>query len=230
MIHPASKSRKISIVDIARMAKCSPSTVSNTLNGKGRSSEKTRENILNLCQKHGYSPNSAARNLRLRRTETVGVMFYPSCAQLFRNVFYAEIMEALEEQLETSGYDVLLAGYSNVSRGATPRFIRQGKVDGIVLLGNYPEDIIDEIHKYNVPMLLLDSNSNKLSIDSITTNGTQACIDIVDYLYQQGHRKIAFLAYHQIDYNTEPRISGYLSGLSRKGAPADKKLVIRVDG
>ena len=97
-------------------------------------SEATRDTVLKAVDDLGYRTNSAGRNLRMRRTEILGLLFYPSCAQVFRNPFYSEVMEALEEKLARAGYHLLLAGYeASVRESKIPDFIRSGKVDGVAL-------------------------------------------------------------------------------------------------
>ena len=70
----------------------------------------------------------------------LGLLFYPTCAQIFKNPFYAEIMEGLEEELTRQRYHLLLAGYqvSVTDDLPIPQFISQGKVDGMILLGRLP--------------------------------------------------------------------------------------------
>jgi LacI family transcriptional regulator len=64
--------------------------------------------------------------LRTQKTNTVGLLFYPSCAKLFRNVFYAEIMEGLEEGLSAHSYDLLLAGGDfSPEQPRLPSFLQQ---------------------------------------------------------------------------------------------------------
>ena len=87
------------IKDVAREADCSIATVSLVLNDRGRIGKATRARVRQACKKLGYYPRAAGRNLRRRRSETIGILFYPSCSHIFRNVFYSKIMEGLEEEL-----------------------------------------------------------------------------------------------------------------------------------
>ena len=83
--------------DIADLVGCSLATVSNAINGRGRMSEEVRKEILAKCAELNFVPNSAGRSLRLQRTDAVGVIYAPSFAELFGNVFYARIMEGMAE-------------------------------------------------------------------------------------------------------------------------------------
>ncbi|NDV61583.1 LacI family transcriptional regulator [Puniceicoccales bacterium CK1056] len=212
--------RITSIKEIAQLAGCSIATVSNTLNNKGRISQEVREKVLEICEKHGYVPNSAGRNLRRQTMETVGLLFYPSTSAIFRNIFYAEIMEALEATMESRGYDLLLSGFdSSVADQHTPRFIRQGKVDGIILLGGFPRSEVRKLLGFSLPLLHLDSYRERIKIDYITTDGYAACGQIVDHLVNLGHRRIVFMAHAHEDTNADQREAGFLAAVNRHDLP-----------
>src|SRR5271155_2933541 len=135
--------RRVSVFEVAQKAKCSIATVSNVLNNKGRVGARKRKIVLRVAERLGYQANSAGRNLRMCKSEMLGLLFYPSCAQIFKNPFYAEIMEGLEEGLALEEYHLLLAGYQvAVADSALPDFLVQGKVDGMILLGRFPGEII----------------------------------------------------------------------------------------
>ena len=52
-------------------------------------------------------PNAAARGLRMQKTETIGLLLYPTCARLFRNIFTGEVIEGVEQALIDAGYHLL---------------------------------------------------------------------------------------------------------------------------
>ncbi len=215
-----------SIHDIARAAKCSISTVSCAINGKGRVNDATRARILAACTALGYAPNAAGRHLRLQRTETVGLLLYPTCASEFRNSFAAEVIAGLEDRLIAANYQLLLGGYHpQVAAGTVPRFIGQGRVDGVVLLGNYPERILSALAAHPLPLLLLDSEHGE-AIDSLTTDGYAAGAEAVRHLAGLGHRRIAMLAYGHDFPNPRQRRLGFLAGLRANGLDADERALI----
>jgi LacI family transcriptional regulator len=219
--------RRVSIFAVAQKAKCSIATVSNVLNNKGRVGPKRRKVVLRAVEELGYQVSSAGRNLRIRRSEMLGLLFYPSCAQIFKNPFYAEIMEGLEEGLTKEGYHLLLAGYQlSVADSPVPDFLVQGKVDGMILLGRFPSQIIQNFCKASSPLLLLDSNVES-AVDSVISDGFTAEINVVNHLALLGHRNIVMLAYDMEDYNIDLRIQGFLSGMSMCGLDGGEANVIR---
>ena len=219
-------SKPISITDVARECDCSIATVSLVLNGRGKISAATKKRVIKAAARMGYVPNPAGRSLRSHRTNTIGLFFYPSCAQLFRNVFYAEVMEALEHHLGEAGYDLLLAG-SDFSRqeARSVSLITQRRVDAAIMLGAFPVKQIDALGNAGVPFLLLDSNLDELPVDSVTTDGFSAGRIVVDHLFAKGHRRIIMMAYELDDYNIDKRAQGFLSGLKHYNLPVRDSLI-----
>ncbi|HEY8966205.1 MAG TPA: LacI family DNA-binding transcriptional regulator [Candidatus Methylacidiphilales bacterium] len=209
--------KRVSIFEVARRADCSITSVSNVLNNKGRVSQEKRRAVLDAVAELGYRVNSVGRNLRTRRTETLGLLFYPSCAEIFRNPFYAEVMEGLEERLTKASFHLLLAGYhaSTVATGV-PDFLSRGKVDGMILLGGFPAKVVRNFLEMQIPLLLLDSNV-EWPVDSVVSDGFSAGAMVVRHLADQGHRRIVMMAYPEESYNGRLRIQGFLAGLQEAG-------------
>jgi len=223
---PVVEKKRITITDVARACDCSIATVSLVLNGRGKASAATQKRVRRIAARLGYLPDLAGRSLRTRRSNTIGLFFYPSCAQLFRNVFYAEVMEGLEQHLGQVGYDLLLCG-SDFSRDeARPvALLAQRRVDAAIMLGAFPFKLIERLSRIGPPFLLLDSNLDELPIDSVTTDGFSAGKMVVDHLYRCGHRRIVMLAYALDDYNIDLRSRGFLAGLAQHGLPVRDSLI-----
>lgn len=207
----------VSIHTVAQKAHCSIATVSNVLNNKGRVGETTRKHVLQAVKSLGYVANSAGRNLRINRSETIGLLFYPSCAEIFQNPFYGEITAGLEEHLTRAGYHLLLASYeSSVQHTSVPAFLVQGKVDGMILMGAFPKRIIRLFRTRETPLLLLDANVD-LPVDSVVTDGLAAGQLIVEKLASLGHRRMLWIGYDYEDYNIVLRKQGFLEAARRHG-------------
>lgn len=209
------------IKDVAREANCSIATVSCTLNGRGRIGKATQKRVRETCKELGYFPRSAGRNLRSQSTETIGILFYPSCAHIFRNIFYSEIMEGLEEHLTTASYNLLLAGYDiSTQQGELPKFIREGSVDGLILMGGCPDEFAKRLSKASLPFLLLDTDIPGGGTDSVTSDGFHAMIDMVSYLHGKGHRNLMMIGHDDENYNERIRSMGFEAECRRLGLEA----------
>lgn len=225
----AEDGKEVTLKHIAELVGCSQATVSNAINGRGRMSAKVREEILARCDELHFVPNSAGRSLRLRRADAVGVIYAPSFAELFGNVFYARIMEGLAESFGEAGLDLILGNRTETD--GLPTIVSQGKVDALVVLaGVFQQEDFAKLQRCRVPMCIVDGHAGSMQADSLTTDGFGGGRQVAEHFIEQGHRRITMVAYNSPLYNIEQRIAGFLSGLRAGGVVADEKeTVMRVD-
>lgn len=225
----AEDGKDVTLKDIAELVGCSQATVSNAINGRGRMSDKMREEILARCDELHFVPNSAGRSLRLRRADAVGVIYAPSFAELFGNVFYARIMEGLSESFGEAGLDLILGNRTDPD--GLPTIVSQGKVDALVVLaGVFQQEDFAKLHRCRVPMCIVDGHVGSMEADSLTTDGFGGGRQVAEHFTEHGHRRIMMVAYNSPLYNIEQRIAGFLSGLRAGGVDASEKdAVLRVD-
>lgn len=215
--------------DIADLLGCSVATVSNAINGRGRMSEEMRQRILDKCAELNFVPNSAGRSLRLQRSDAVGVIYAPSFAELFGNVFYARIMEGLAETFGNAGLDLILG--NRMDPDGVPSIVRQGKVDALVVLaGVFSAEAYRSLHHCPVPICLVDGRDESLEADTLTSDGFGGGRQVAEHLLSKGHREVRMVAYRSPLYNIEQRIAGFLFGLRSAGLDAgEDEVIIRVD-
>lgn len=219
----------VTLKHIAELVGCSQATVSNAINGRGRMSAKVRKQILAHCEELHFVPNSAGRSLRLRRADAVGVIYAPSFAELFGNVFYARIMEGLAESFGEAGLDLILGNRTDAD--GLPTIVSQGKVDALVVLaGVFDRENFAKLRRCRVPMCIVDGHVGSIEADSLTTDGFGGGKQVAEHFIGHGHRRIMMIAYRSPLYNIEQRIAGFLSGLRAGGVEAtEKDAILRVD-
>ncbi|MEX1115195.1 MAG: LacI family DNA-binding transcriptional regulator [Akkermansiaceae bacterium] len=212
--------------DIADLVGCSVATVSNAINGRGRMSEKMRETIRAKCAELNFVPNSAGRSLRLQRADAVGVIYAPSFAELFGNVFYARIMEGLAEAFGNAGLDLILG--NRMDPDGVPAIVRQGKVDALVVLaGVFGGEDYESLRNCPVPLCVVDGHTSALEADTLTSDGFGGGRQVAEFFIAKGHREVRMIAYRSPLYNIEQRIAGFLFGLPSGGREGE--LILRVD-
>jgi LacI family transcriptional regulator len=192
-------------------------------------SEEMRRQILDKCAELNFVPNSAGRSLRLQRTDAVGVIYAPSFAELFGNVFYARIMEGLAETFAGAGLDLVLGNRTDPD--GMPAIVRQGKVDALVVLaGVFTAADYEKLRQCPVPMCIVDGYASSIEADSLTSDGFGGAQQVAEHLFQQGHRRVLMTAYRSPLYNIEQRIAGFLSGLRSCGMDVrEADVLIRTD-
>ena len=210
-------SSKISIKQLAKECGCSTATVSNVLNSKGFFGSKIRDKVLKAARRCNYAPNPSARGLRCGKTELVGVVFYKPNADIFISEFYLSLMRGLQRNLSESGYDMILSEYTDsmLEGGIQPSFLIKGKADGLVIFGGFPKRAVEILASVKIPTVMLDTFSE--NCDSITTDGARSTEAMMSKLAALGHKSAHYFAYITEDYNTDSRISGFLSGIAKYG-------------
>ena len=217
------------LLDIAKLVDCSVATVSNAINGRGRMSDEMRRRILRQCGELNFVPNSAGRSLRLQRTDAVGVIYAPSFAELFGNVFYARIMEGLAETFGEAGLDLMLG--NRMDPDGVPAIVRQGKVDALVVLAGRVR-AGDLREPPQLPGAALPGGwSSRLAggghPDQRRLRRRAAGRRVPR---RQGPSRGAYDRLRNPLYNIEQRIAGFLFGLRSAGIKArEDDVIIRVD-
>ena len=102
-------------------------------------------------------------------------------------------MLSLQKTLSKNGYELLLSEYTKaqVESDQIPSFVMKGKADAMIILGGMPKRALQNILKWEIPTLMLDSYMP--NVDSISTNGRKASRDATSYLISMGHRHIEYL-------------------------------------
>jgi DNA-binding LacI/PurR family transcriptional regulator len=119
-------SRQPTILDVARRAGVSTSTVSNVIRGAGKTSDATRERVLRAIADVSYRPNAIARSLVRQRTTTVGILVGD-----LANPFYSELAKLVEQRLTAAGYATMICN----TDGHVPADVSVVGFDDIALAG-----------------------------------------------------------------------------------------------
>ena len=104
---------RVTIKDVAAAAGVTPTTVSDSLSGKGRLPEETRNRVREVAARLGYRPNALARGLRSKGLGLIGLVIAPAASSTLSTVWYwAAIANHATEAALESGYGLVLLPYS----------------------------------------------------------------------------------------------------------------------
>src|SRR3954470_8777227 len=178
--------RRVTIVDVAKVCGVTPATVSRVLNAKVKfsTSPAVREKIIETARKMGYVPDLAARNLNRQETHIIGVFASP----------HTHIAEGINESLlagfasvlHPAGYDVFFEMSSIENRGHAGPFWR---FDGALLMQQPKPETVSELDRRRVPYVCVNERVGEpaayvLADDAMGMNRA------LDHLQQLGHRRI----------------------------------------
>jgi Transcriptional regulators len=217
--------QKISIIEVAKLAGVSKSTVSRVVSDRGGSVSKSAlEKVNAAIQELGYTRNEIAAGLRTQRTHMILVMV-PDIA----NPFWSEIARAAQDRLEAEGYSVVV-GNTDWSEAREARYYelaRSGRFDGLVL--NSVTDDIAAIKSLGVPAVLVGERAESQDIDTVGTDTKSAARLALEFLWSKGHRRIAIAtSEHGSERFLSLRRRAYRDFLAEKGVSPDPAISFSV--
>ncbi len=216
----------MSIKKIQEKTGFSYSTISRVLNGKAqefRISDKTRRAILQAAETLNYRPNILARSLRLRRTDTIGLIV-PD----IKNPFFGELASRIEKLLREQGYSTILCNTNEIPENEEfyLKVLVDRQVDGIIIAPIHTKewDAMEEIRRER-SIVLIDRIFYETDIPWVTSANVQASDEVTSELVRIGYPRIAFLGGTAETYINTMRFSGYRRALDRHSLSVEDRIV-----
>jgi DNA-binding LacI/PurR family transcriptional regulator len=182
--------------DIARLAGVSPSTVSRALAGSPLVTAAKREEIHRLARERGYVVNSTARNLRLQRTQTLGVVIplAHETSQPLSDPFFMEMLGHLADAITQRGYGMFLQKIVPPMDDWLPNLIGSQRADGIIVIGQSTEHAALEaaalVYK---PLVVWGGHFAAQSYCTVGTDNVGGALAAVEHLIRLGRKRIVFV-------------------------------------
>ena len=217
----------MNIYDISEKAGVSIATVSRVLNGNANVSEKTRQKVLDVMEKYGYTPNVFARGLGLNTMKTIGLLCTDSS-----NIFQAKAISYIEQQLHESGYDSILccSGYELENKKKCMNLLLNKKVDAIILISSHFVYGTKEENQYiidagaQVPVMILNGEVDAPNVYGVLTDDAACVYKAVAKLAEDGAKRILHF-YHSNSYSGKKKMEGYRKGIQEYQLENDEKLL-----
>ncbi len=212
------------IVDVARKAGVSVSTVSHVVNGTRHVSTLTRSLVESAINSVGYRPNTLARSLKMASTNSVGIAI-----SAISNPYFSDIICAIETECARLGLMVFLSDtQDNPDRElAVVQALHQRRVDGIILAPSPDphQKALQYLEAQGIPSVLVDRMPND-RFDQVGVKNQEAMELLIAHLVSHGHRRIGFIAGQPGFDTTLERIAGYKATLAGQGLPFDDALLV----
>lgn len=204
--------------DVASLAGVDPSTVSRVLRGDPTQAVRleTRERIRAAAQALDYRPNSIARALRSRRSQTLALLVHD-----LDNLGFSEVTRGVKAAADEAGYLLLLGEVSSGSqqREAYARLVVDGRVDGLlVAFAEFDDRVVAGLAERKLPLVVVQRrvDSGAASVIADDSLGSRMA---VEHVLSLGHRRIAHVAGPQRADTGVRRLHGFLEGLEQAGLP-----------
>jgi LacI family transcriptional regulator len=201
------KTPRPTIYDVARLAGVSTATVSRALNGTGQIAPATRAAIQAAVDQLGYHPNTVARSLVTKSTQTIAVLL-PDIT----NPFYAALVGGVQQRALESGHTMLLC----TTEGDPEReeqyltLLRAKQVDGVLVDGLVlPSERITRFVRDGLPIVCLDRDIDSTLVPLVQVDNRLGARLATAHLLDLGHIRIAHVAGAPELRISEERVEGY---------------------
>lgn len=183
----------MTIKDLARETGYSTGTVSRVLNGHPNVSERARGEILRCIERSGFEVNTNAKHLRQQHDK--GILAVVTGAS---NELFFRLLEYLQRYLASTEYTLTVDYVEELGDAVShaQRRVRELKPQGILFLGGERNDFARKYPQISVPGVVLTIDTSELALDrlsSVTTDDRSAAAQAMEYLLEQGHRRIALI-------------------------------------
>ncbi len=215
----------MTIKEVSARCGLSVSTVSKALNNYSDVSEATRSLVIKTAREVGYHPNSLARALKTNRTYNLGVLFVDDNKSGLTHNYFAAVLDSFKSEAENKGYDITFINH-NIGRTKMTylEHCRYRNVDGVCLacVDFFAPEVIELIAS-DLPVVTIDHVFNNRTC--ILSDNVSGMRDLVRYVYELGHRRIAFV-HGMRTAVTDSRITGFYRTMRELNLPTPPEYTV----
>lgn len=227
------KSGHVTLLDIARASGFSVSTVSIVLSEAPLSQNvavTTRARIRTIARQLGYHPDAYARSLRRRSTQTIGILAFD-----LSDPFCIPIMRGIQDGLHAAGYLPLVMD-AQTERKLFDNYLHMSlerRTEGVIVIASWvfeETNLLGDIRKNNVPVLIVGRDLAARGVSSILVDNEAGGALAIQHLAELGHRRVAVIRGPQEMCDSEPRWIGIQMAAAQTGVQIDQRLVFELPG
>lgn len=215
------------MLEVARRAGVSKATVSRVLSGNGYVSQETKDRVFLAIEESGYRPNLLARNLAIKKTQTLGLVVTNT---LYHGVYFSELLFHAASMTEAQGRRLILADgkHSAQEEREAIQYLLDLRCDGIIIYPRFlsVDEIDDIIQQQQQPVLVINRRLRRNSSHCVYCDQKSASQQAVEKLIARGHRDIAFITGSLDSPTGIERLSGYKDALTKHGIAIRDELIV----
>jgi LacI family transcriptional regulator len=218
--------KSVTIQDVARTAGVSVSTVSRVLNDKDDVAPHTYQKVQEVIADLGYTSSLAARSMRSRRTNVIGLIV-PDVADSFS----IQVMKGVNQAIFELDYDLIIYTSGSIKkRSAAEReqyfvsLLNGSVTDGVIIVTPAATSFSTA-----APVVTIDPNNECPECLTIIATNHAGALEAMDYLIGLGHRRIGFISGRPDLQSAERRLQGYRDALRQANLPLDPDLIATGD-
>lgn len=220
----------VTIKDVAKRAKVSPSTVSRVISDSPRISESTKRNVRRVMDEMGYHLNYNARVLAQQKTRTIGIVMKKSSSDSLHDPFFPEVLRGISTHCNKEDYSITLTT-GNCEEEIfedVVKMVRGKRVDGMIITYSKRHDkVLPYLIESEIPFVLVGS-PNELAdkIMNVDNDNVRAAEDATNYLINLGHERVGYIG-GDLNYDVSiARLKGYQDALKKNNLPFNDDYIV----
>jgi DNA-binding LacI/PurR family transcriptional regulator len=218
---------RLKMADIARLADVSVSTVSRALAGSARVPAALREKIEAIAETQGYAVNRAASNLRLQRTQTIGLVLPlgHETGQQLTDPFLLEMIGYLSEEVIRRDFDIHLTKVKQSGDGWLKALVQSHRFDGMLMLGQSDQHLaINDVARRYKEMVVWGERLADQIYCSVGVDNVSAGQMATEHLMGLGRKHIRFIGPPSVP-EVDSRFRGYLNAMGARSSRAATDII-----
>ena len=212
----------VTIHDVAKSAGVSVSTVSRVLNNKDDVAPETHRRVQAVIKKLGYTSSLAARSMRSRRTNVIGLVMTD-----VGDPFSVQVMRGIDRAIKELDYDLIVytggSAREKLSADRERRYVSlldSSITDGVIVVAPTAATFTTVS-----PIVVIDPNKANPNYPAVIAINRDGALEAMEYLTSLGHRRIGFIGGRPELQSAVQRLQGYKDGLCQANIPLDPELV-----
>lgn len=206
----------VTMLDVAKKAGVSKSTVSRILSGNTVVSEQAKLAVYKAIEETGYRPNLLARQLATKKTSYIGFVM---TNVLYNGPYFSTIVYNAASFSERNGHQLILADgkHSAQEEREAINFLLDMKCAGIVVYPSFlnEEEMAEIIESSETPIVVINRHQASHPECAFVTDHYQSAVQMMEYIISQGHTKIAFIRGVEGSASGECRFRAYRDVLAK---------------
>ena len=216
-------SNKVTIADIAKKLNLSKSTISKALSKATDVNENTRERVLSCASELGYAVGVD----KVSREKSIVIFIY---GITYGNVdqFGYEILLGIQSAASQLDYGTKVVAINDdeLKSGKYYSVMSAGNYEGSFFLGFRPhKTFIEHVKEMNLPIVVLENYFDSPLVARVGCDNFHGIKQVVTYLVEKGHRKIAFLGGEENSIVTQERKKAFCETLLSYGIVPGETLI-----
>tara|TARA_R110001583_G_scaffold157548_1_gene309493 strand:- start:14017 stop:15042 length:1026 start_codon:yes stop_codon:yes gene_type:complete len=223
------------MLDVSRKAGVAVSTVSRVLNGTAKISQATRDAVFKAVEELNYRPNVIAQSLSKQQTNTIGLVIPRGVKN---SQYLSQLIEECQKMADKNGKFLLISQSDDQPDGAIRSILAlvDRRCDAILYCHssffeqNVTADILSNlIDKITVPLVVMNCQLPRHPNHCVWLDNEKSASLPVEYLLEQGHKRIAYIAGPLHQHTSKSRLLGYQQALHKYNIELDPLLLTEAE-